>query len=207
MNRGFSKNSLLTSILLHALILAGVLMALKNDVIYSIVANKINVQDAYLVMKIKVQSQMQKAIQPAQTLTAPLNPLPVKTVTSTLTYAQTEMHPSPAATAAPQPISTPLAPNQIQQLLLIIAQEIQHNLHYPTWAVTHIAQGQSLLQFQLNPQGDLQNIQLIQSSGTARLDQAAMQAITASSPIAIPSAIKLDETLTLRLPVHFSMQT
>ena len=234
---GYSKNSFLVSTLLHALILIGLVLALKHDVIYSMASNKINAQQVYLVIKTEIQSQVQKASPPThattlaltniQTHTAPMfrkdlliassaaqrglseqAVSPGQTLEQYQTQAQT--HPNTAASihaGAAQPASTPLSSSQIQQLLLIISADIQHNLHYPSWAVTHVAQGQSLLQFQLNTQGDLQNIQLIQSSGTTRLDQAAVQAILASSPVAIPNSIKLAETMTFRLPVHFNMQT
>lgn len=104
--------------------------------------------------------------------------------------------------------TTVAAPNasQIEQLLQIIANDIQQNLHYPHLAQTHILQGQSVLQFDLDPEGEVQNIQLVQSSGVAILDEAAQQAIRESSPINIPSGIQIPEAITLRLPVTFRIQ-
>ena len=112
-----------------------------------------------------------------------------------------------AAATSVQTEAKPLVAADLSQLLLLVANSIQARLQYPPLALTHIEQGESVLQFELTPSGELQNIKLIQSSGIARLDAAAIAAIDASSPIRIPKNIDISEVLTLQVPVHFDIST
>ncbi len=197
-----SKNSLLISILLHAVILAVVLMVFRHAIFYGKTTHSTSIEQAYLVVKTTVSAKPQQILQPL-----PVQPSKIQQIAQRpLRLARAA--PAPSATPALPSAGTmpPLASNQIQQLLLLIAGDIQHHLHYPSGAITQVEQGQSVVQFRLDSEGNLQNIQLVQSSGVLSLDQAALQAIVASSPISIPAEIKPREALILRLPVHFDME-
>lgn len=96
-----------------------------------------------------------------------------------------------------------IAPVQIQVLLKMIAESIQQHLTYPASAQDQIQQGSAVIDFRLSPDGEISQIRLIQSSGSQDLDQAALQAVKASSPIIMPISIK--QSIRLSLPVDFTL--
>lgn len=186
---GLSRKALCISIGLHALLFLAFFNFLKHASIYTLPLKASNVEMAYLSMS-----------HPAP---AP-SPKPAAVLSQTVSQSIAISHPTENISVT---TAKPLAPAAIQQLLMMIAQKIQQHLQYPSGAISNTEQGQTLLQFSLSPNGQLQNIEIIQSSGSASLDQAAIHAINASNPVTIPNNINLASTLTLRIPVNFSLQT
>ncbi len=199
-----SKHALCISILVHTLIFLALAWALHS---YSLKRTSHSIVNAYF-----VQSEMtQNHLFPAKSAIAKASPMQRAVIPTKVGIQPSEAGALDSRLRGddkPAIVETMRSPStsEINTLLQIVASNIQHNLHYPHLAQTHIQQGQSLLQFDLNPQGDLQNIQVVQSSGVAVLDEAAKQAIQASSPIHIPDAIRLPDIITLRLPVNFKLQ-
>lgn len=195
-----SKSALFISLSLHALLILLLVNEIKPFNFYGILKPDISI-NAYLspsTLKVLNHPQMQNQIKPI----TKTNPMPNSKMKA--------IHQKQSLSAnSTQTLSTEIkqpAPEQIQKLLQLIAQNIQQHLAYPNIAATHIQQGQSLLQFQLAQNGTLQHIEVIKSSGTSLLDQAAIKAIIDSSPINIPNNIKITDPLTLRLPVNFNIQ-
>jgi len=97
-----------------------------------------------------------------------------------------------------------LAPKDMQMLLQAIAQSIQRHLNYPDLAQTRIEQGAAIIEFTVGVNGQISAIKLSHSSGIAELDQAAINAVQSSNPVALP--IPLHQAIQLSLPVNFSLQ-
>lgn len=191
---GLSRRALSASLLLHAILLLALVYYLKTHLLHGI--SHVQPIEAYLSqLPQPVHNKIADKAVATRAVSAP--------ATITLSSAA---QPKTTDSAAPAVIeSVAPAPAVVQQLLLLIATQIQQHLVYPNLAQIHVEQGQSLLQFDLTPQGELENIKIVQSSGIPSLDQAALQAIQASSPIQIPATLKIETNLTLRLPVHFQL--
>lgn len=198
-----SKNALFLSIFFHALIFIILITALRSYSLYGLSQPQVSI-NAYL--SHNSASTRSSSVKPQHPLPATQNipneksRLSASSNNATTASSEHAIN-SPLATETKQP-----APAEIQKLLSIIAHTIQEHLQYPALAKSHIQQGQSLVQFELAQNGNLQNIEVIKSSGTDILDEAAIKAIMTSSPISIPENIKVQKNLTLRVPVHFNMQ-
>ncbi|MDF2690423.1 MAG: tonB [Gammaproteobacteria bacterium] len=103
-----------------------------------------------------------------------------------------------------QTTSQQIAPQNIQILLDALDRDIQAHLVYPDLAQSTIQQGSTQLAFDLQPNGQISDIELVKSSGAEDLDQAAINAVQKSSPIAMP--IHLNQSIHLSLPVNFSLE-
>lgn len=194
---GLSKRAFVLALILHLLIGGALLKLLYLMQFYSVPAGRIEVHGAYVVNHVTAQSlsplkpiiktgQAKNGVLPlsiphptlanpdvnAQVLKA--TPTTESKTTKTITPATTQANLQPTTPNAPN--VELLAPTEIQQLLQLISLKIQQHLAYPRLAQTETEQGQSVLQFELTPQGDLQNVQVVQSSGMAVLDQAALYA-------------------------------
>ncbi|MDF2529188.1 MAG: TonB terminal [Gammaproteobacteria bacterium] len=97
-----------------------------------------------------------------------------------------------------------IAPEQIQLILMALAKAIRQHLIYPESAQADPVQSSIELQFSLQPNGEIENIQILKSSGSAEFDQAGVNAVLQSSPIALP--VKLMGPINLRLPISFDIQ-
>lgn len=223
---GLSKRAWIFALVLHILMVCVILKLLWPVRFYSTPTGRVEVHNAYVLIQAPQVLQLRKPsaqkieiakngvlpnsiMQPVLTspgansqaheATAQDTTTPTKIITPAIIQASSQ----PAVLNAPN--IEPLAPNEIQQLLQLISLKIQQHLAYPRIAQTETEQGQSVLQFELTPQGELQNVQVVQSSGMRVLDQAALSAVAASSPISFPADLHLSQPLKLRLPVRFSL--
>jgi len=204
-----SKRPLLLSLILHGCLIAVLLYFLHHAILYSLPQKNAVVLNAYL-PKVHQDSQQHSKSTPILNTSAstPLRSPDQKTPAK-MAEAKPLQSTQPLATQEPASATQPqrLAPKQVQKLLVFISKQIQMNLQYPEAAKTHIEQGESIIQFELMPNGKLQDIQIVRSSGNTNLDQAALTAVRASSPVKFPNSLSLREALTLRIPVMFHIQS
>jgi TonB family protein len=71
---------------------------------------------------------------------------------------------------------------QTEELLAILHAAIQQQQHYPPSAMQMERQGKTTVKFTLLPNGNIQNLQIIKSSGTDSLDKAALAAVQEAVP-------------------------
>lgn len=71
----------------------------------------------------------------------------------------------------------------VQPLLKLLGISLTHHLRYPKSAVDFNIKGTAVLGFTLYPDGHITNIELLQSSHAGVLDQAAVNALAAVSPL------------------------
>lgn len=71
----------------------------------------------------------------------------------------------------------------VQPLLKLLGIALTHNLLFPKSAIDFNIRGTALLGFMLYPDGHMTDIHLVKSSSAGVLDQAALDALTASSPL------------------------
>ncbi|MCD6055740.1 MAG: TonB family protein [Gammaproteobacteria bacterium] len=74
------------------------------------------------------------------------------------------------------------------ELLRLIHNKIQEHHYYPANALSLSQSGTVWLQFVLNPDGRIEQIHLLQTSGIKSLDKAAITALEAASPLPIGRA-------------------
>lgn len=202
-----SKRALGLAISLHCAILLLIMAYFYQGAVYSVPAQPLaSVETAYLAKPLESASQ-------AASIAHSQSPPPLESDAAVKLHAAqiamkaasrpTPLIPAPSSASARV---APLAPQQLQQLLSTIAARIQKNLHYPDLAKTHIEQGRALLQFTLLPDGELQAVRILQSSGVSALDQAALNAVSESSPVRLPDGMSFSHALSLRLPVDFSLR-
>lgn len=207
---GLSKRAWLLALILHLLIGGVLLKLLWSARIYSVPVGKVEIHNVYVLNQATSQPSPAPFLKShAQKIEiAKSGVLPVSETVEAMPALTPMTRITPAKASSESAVSAiePLAPKEIQQLLQLISTRIQQHLNYPRLAETDTEQGQIILQFELTPQGKLQNVQITQSSGMAVLDQAALTAVLASSPINFPPNFHLNQALILRLPVRFSLQ-
>lgn len=71
---------------------------------------------------------------------------------------------------------------QTQELLALLHAAIQAQQRYPLSAMEMERQGSAKVKFRLFPSGKIENLRMIQSSGTDSLDQAALAAVQNAAP-------------------------
>lgn len=79
---------------------------------------------------------------------------------------------------------------QTEALLAVLHAAIQKQQHYPISAMQMEREGRATMAFVLLPDGRIQNLHLVKSSGTDSLDQAAAVAIQNAVPFAVDNYLK-----------------
>jgi TonB family protein len=112
------------------------------------------------------------------------------------------------------PLHSPMAPpvrkvsdsKILQDFLKIISRKIEESKRYPRWAMDAGLEGMVVIRFSILQDGTLDaEIQLVSSSGTQVLDNAAVAAVRDAAPFpALPRALKR-ERLQIELPMHFRL--
>jgi len=85
----------------------------------------------------------------------------------------------PASTSAPAPVTAPLP-----QLYRLLHAAIERHKHYPLFARRLGQAGTARVAFRLAPDGNVQKVRLVASSGYRALDHAAVDAIYGIAPFA-----------------------
>lgn len=80
---------------------------------------------------------------------------------------------------------TNITGNNDAKLLEILHDKIRENQQYPTNALLLKQQGLVQIAFRLFPDGHLENLHIVHSSGIADLDQSGLAAVTAITPVEI----------------------
>lgn len=93
-----------------------------------------------------------------------------------------------------------LTRGQYNKLLIELHNAIEQNQIYPANARLLREHGTVTMGFKLFPSGQIVNIKVLKSSGYRLLDQAAVQAVTNSSPF---KSVKLHEAINLTLELEF----
>lgn len=105
-----------------------------------------------------------------------------KTSSRSLTASRTSSRSLTAGTIPTPAGSTAHTGVQTQELLAILHMAIQQQQHYPASAMQMERQGKATITFVLFPNGSIQNVRMMKSSGTASLDQAALAAVQDAAP-------------------------
>jgi protein TonB len=82
--------------------------------------------------------------------------------------------------------------------LAIIREKIQNALEYPPLARLHDSDGDALVRFEIARSGSAENIRVVRSSGSDRLDTSAIRAVETASPLPWVYG-------PLEVPVHFEL--
>ena len=86
----------------------------------------------------------------------------------------------------------------IADRLAIIREKIQNALEYPPLARLHDSDGDALVRFEIDRSGSAENVRVVRSSGSDRLDTSAVRAVETASPLPWVYG-------PLEVPVHFEL--
>lgn len=167
-----------------------------------------------------VALEPQAAVNPPAHLATPkpkpiTTPLPLEVTSSTLTSDDTDDESDNTVNQTPQPQSvsahTPVAPatshgQNPDALLALLHNAILAKQQYPASALSLKRHGTVQVGFVLQPDGTAHDIELLQSSGTRSLDQAALRTIAEASPFA-GTAAYLSQNKHFSLDVVFTLPT
>jgi protein TonB len=112
---------------------------------------------------------------------------------------QAEQAAAPQSVAGTQPSTT-----MIQRWQADVLRHLAQRRQYPPGAERRREQGIAVVRFSINGSGQVLSAALVQSSGFAELDQAAVQLVHRSSPIPPPPAGLPQALLTLTAPIEYS---
>ena len=107
------------------------------------------------------------------------------------------------AQAKPGMVSTE---NVLQKFAAAVRKKIESRKKYPLSARTYRIEGRAGIKFTISKDGNLQNVEIIESSGHDVLDRAALQSVQNAAPFPpIPEAAKLDKIqMSIRLTFKLS---
>ena len=110
-------------------------------------------------------------------------------------------------TSGAAPIHKVLDSTILQDFLKIVSRKIEESKRYPRWAIDAGLEGKVVLRFTILRDGALgRELQLVKSSGTELLDNAAITAVKDAAPFpALPRALKR-EWLQIELPMDFRLR-
>ncbi len=91
-------------------------------------------------------------------------------------------------------------------LLGELRDQLSRYLTYPQRARRRGWEGEVLLAMEINTQGQLQNIQLVHSSGYATLDRSAMKSLSRVERLPLPATARRQEAMNLQLPVVYRLK-
>lgn len=87
----------------------------------------------------------------------------------------------------------------------IVHAHLEREKRYPRKAKRMRKQGSPIITFTLDRKGNLLAVSLVESSGTASLDNEALDLAYRAQPLPVPPKTIQDYELTLKLPINFSM--
>lgn len=123
--------------------------------------------------------------------------LPLKTISPVKEISEE----SPLSSSAKSSIS----PNTLSLYLTNVRKKIQKNLVYPSMAKKMGLEGESLVQFDIEPNGAVNkaSLKIIKSSGTKILDTYALEAVLEAAPFENPP----QEHLHISIPIVFNIRS
>lgn len=124
---------------------------------------------------------------------------PVKT-------APVPTHPITLASAAkPQPATTAVDTKEKQHYLAALAAKIDRSKYYPLGSRRRGEEGKVVIHFVIQKNGELTEISVVESSGSKRLDAAALKTVRRVTPFRpIPEVLKRDHW-PISVPIAFSL--
>lgn len=87
----------------------------------------------------------------------------------------------------------------------VLHAHLEREKRYPRKAKRMRKQGSPVIRFTLDRKGNVLAVSLVKSSGTASLDNEALDLAYRAQPLPVPPKIIPDNELTLKLPINFSM--
>jgi protein TonB len=113
---------------------------------------------------------------------------------------------TPAPTAAGPAAPAPPSPGAVAGWRSALIQRLQQAKRYPEAARAHNEQGVATISFTMDRDGHVLSVRLVHGSGSDALDQEAVAMIHRADPLpALPAGIEAS-SLTLTVPVTFSLQ-
>ena len=100
------------------------------------------------------------------------------------------------------PAETNSLPQEQYLLLALLNEELSRHFFYPPLAIRRGQQGTVALGFEINRQGQINNIHVTQSSGHAILDRAAIQALSRVEKL----SSRPQQPHSLQLPVSYRLE-
>ncbi len=110
-----------------------------------------------------------------------------------------------AAPAAPAPPAPPDA-NAVPAWQGRLIGQLQRAKRYPDAARGAGEEGAAIVSFTMDRAGQVLSVRLVRSSGSAALDQEALALVHRAEPLPPPPAQLPGQTLTLTVPIRFSLQ-
>jgi protein TonB len=207
--------SVLLSVLLHGLLLAGGRSALPETAIGAapqhiaviVTAPQQRVPAVALAPAPALRPPRRAAVAPQQPTAQKQATQPAHPIAATAAHAAPTLPadtPVPPA-AEPAAIAAQSAPDNNTAIAAHINLELARHFHYPAQAVRRGWQGIVLLGFRIGVDGDIEAIHIAQSSGHALLDRAALGALSKIDRVALDSG-RLRTALDLQLPVVYRLE-
>ena len=100
-------------------------------------------------------------------------------------------------------LSPPQNPNLLDKYLTAIQQILKEHLRLPTALRRAKVSGKLMVSMILLPDGKLETVAIVESSGREDLDQVAIDTVKAAQPYPPPPL--RSQTLTIRVPIRFQM--
>lgn len=111
----------------------------------------------------------------------------------------------PANAEKPQPVAVSVGLQEKQHYLAALAAKINRSKYYPIGSRRRGEQGKVVVHFVVQKNGDLTGISIVESSGSKRLDAAALKTLKRVSPFRpIPDALNRDRW-PISVPIAFSL--
>jgi protein TonB len=110
-----------------------------------------------------------------------------------------------ASAAKPQPVAAVLDPQEKQHYLAALAAKINRSKYYPTGSRRRGEEGKVVVRFIVQKNGDLTDLTIVESSGSRRLDAAALKTLRRVTPFRpIPDALNRDHWR-ISVPIVFDL--
>jgi protein TonB len=136
---------------------------------------------------------------------------PVKVRASKAKPPEVSPPPLPIPTVArataikPQPVAAALDPQEKQHYLAALAAKINRSKYYPTGSRRRGEEGKVVVRFIVKKNGELTDFTIVESSGSRRLDAAALKTLRRVTPFRpIPDALNRDHW-PISVPIAFSL--
>lgn len=217
--RPLSIISFLTSIALHGIIVAGLLIGFFYHKTPSYeVPGQLKIIHAYMVTEHQKLMHPRKLLKNTQRKSLSLNTSKQGTIlqrtTSKLTIAQKKNPKRTSQTLkqhtshkkSPLEQSKAISGKQLNQLIILIYKAIDAHKIYPEAARELHQTGKVLIAFSLLPSGQIEHVELIKTSGFKRLDNAAIASLKNTAKIdGVSRYLKHQQSFTI--PIIFSMKS
>ena len=107
---------------------------------------------------------------------------------------------------ATAPVASKAPPKSITKWQSMLAAHIDHYKRYPSQARAHGEQGVATVFFTMNRDGRVLTSHIVQSSGSAALDQETLQMLTRAQPMPKPPSDMQGTELSLAVPIQFNIR-